>query len=137
MKQFIDLHFQPEMAAIKLAMREWNGYEYDEESNERSESLRRLMEAMFQRDEYFYVAWSIDGHHGARSLKRLPEAFQRFSIPTAAGPDDSTLYYGQAESGKKLVVYEGWVRNGLAAKHFEIVFPQATIEELINGSHAR
>ena len=80
----------------------------------------------------FSASWSLDGHHGLRSLKRLPTGCW---ICTLAGSHDAdmrrSLYYGKSDDNRNLLAYKGRVPGGTMG-HYQIMFLLDQIKKAAN-----
>lgn len=91
----------------------------------------------FSDPEIFHVGWSDDSHHGTGTIKPMPTGF-RIPRPWFFQADWSQvqhhLFFGESDNGEPLLIYNGWLPNSHAKRHYQIVFYAEKIRELMSSS---
>lgn len=128
-KRFIETTYTASIARLESEMLNWDSSNRSWEWFQESDKTIAELEVEFDSPAVFSVSWSFDGHHGATSIKRIPErGYSTFQMIPATIWHPPRLYSGKSFDGTRLLIYEGWVRQAPQIRHYNIVFYADAIE---------
>jgi hypothetical protein len=118
-RAYIESHYQAELALIEHEMQ--TGKELSSgdtfESVVARDKVRDRIGEMLAGSEFFHASWSSDGHHGNEVLKMMPTGYEQDKLIHCGegypgeGNHSHSTYFGRAEDGTKLIIFEGWLQS--------------------------
>jgi len=132
-REFIERQYAPELAVLEAALKKWPEPDLSEESGNAAEIIKSTLTKIFDDPIFFSVTCSFDGHHGARSLKAMPEDGYGPSqwLPSLSW-NGRHLSRGKSVAGTDLLIYSGWLANAPVMHEFRIVFRMDQIDRKMN-----
>ncbi|HUG18433.1 MAG TPA: hypothetical protein VMM56_05610 [Planctomycetaceae bacterium] len=131
-RKYIETAYAAEIALIEERAKELP--DPDDRSDaafEQREMITNELQTALDKSEVFSASWSLDGHHGAKSLKPMGSGDGFTTYSSLFSSHDATrrhhLYFGKTFKDRALFVYEGWVPTGIN-KSYRIAFDRDTIQ---------
>ena len=134
-RDFIESEYRPQLSLVEREMR--ISHEIDPCASEdrrfaqaeaRDRVLSRVRDAL-SGQEVFDASWSEDGHHAIGVLKLMPTGFSYNRLLKSSSADGShVLYYGRAQDGTQLLVYQGWINNSPWNRQYEVAFRRSVLD---------
>lgn len=101
----------------------------DEGLGQPAEQLRNRLGDSFDGHVFYSVNGSLDGHHGARTFKPMPE-YSIVSTYCGARIDARhKIYFAESSSGTRLLHYRVSLPDAPSFKHMSIFFVRDTVDE--------
>ncbi len=136
---FIESRYKPQLSLIEREMQSGREPDYTADVEDRlaymeaRDQVRTRIGDTLSGAEIFTASWSSDGHHGLEGLKKMPTSYTHIRLLASKTPGGSrALYYGMAEDGTFLLVYQGWI-NSPWKREYEIVFRRSIVHRLMKS----
>jgi hypothetical protein len=132
-REVIESAYASEITLIEQRARELpDPDDWSRESMNRIDAIDGELRAALSKPEVFSASWSLDGHHGLRSIKPMDtDGYSTYS--NWFGSRDArglhSLSYGTTFQGEELLVYQGWVLEGVN-RSYTIAFYRSAMSRL-------
>ncbi len=113
------------IALVEKRAREWPS-DWSEERFTKREAITAEIRALLSTPDVAHASWSLDGHHGARGLSAWNcSGLSINPLYRTADLSNHVARYGKTFEGKPLVIFEGFVPDGVMQRYQIAVFSES------------
>ena len=133
---FINTHYSAQLSALDAAAHVPEEQVPDSVYSTSEENCKKL-KSTFESNTFFSVSFSIDGHHGIRSIKTPREGSSWSRWLEANVGNSSSVCFGKSYSGEPLLIYTRWIPDAPLWRHVRLVFSQRQLEDQMANKTSR